>query len=143
MSIFVRARDGALYRDPCIVFQDGFIAFDELGAPELVLWLQEGLLAPRAYLTSLLGQDAFEAVGEPRDEWRAQPTGKQDEFIPARLARVWKFILVRRLPRPTLYAGVERYARGSRQEPVRIVVELPGHPFDAYEIEPSQSSRRR
>lgn len=131
-AVFVRARDGALYREPIWVFAEGFICFDEDEPPELVLWIDPAeeepplaalltlsgkrLVAAHTVLRRVFGfgpaGDACSAdvdsLAPQSDAQRVFPGSDPPDLKPA---RSFFFEVVGRPPRPTLDDGTERYPR--------------------------------
>lgn len=127
--VFVRARDGALYREPLWVFPEGFICFDESEPAELVLWsglppalapeagpVQDAawLLAARVALRRVFGFGAADDACSAAVETLAFQ-GEAQRVIPGGVelapARSYFFEMAgHRPPRPTIAEGTERYA---------------------------------
>tara|TARA_R110000822_G_scaffold120633_3_gene254149 strand:- start:8677 stop:9084 length:408 start_codon:yes stop_codon:yes gene_type:complete len=124
---YVRARDGALYKSPVLIFPEGFVCFDDTDPPELVLWLP--VLDVVEVMGRVLGRAAnpgtLIATGESQ---RVLPLSEPWEFKPA---AAWTFELTGRIPRPQKHDGTERYPSRC----VGLVLDLPPHQLDASEIE--------
>ena len=115
VSTYVRARNGALYKNPIFAFDEGFVCFDDEEPPELVLWKpKEGdPITPAAALELVLGA---RVDGEPpewrlvrgaRESQRVVPFTSPPQFLPA---IAYFFELFARVPTPTFHEGEERYA---------------------------------
>lgn len=133
VPVFVRARDGALYKNPLLVLAEGWVHFvgcnTRLG--ELVEWITDPAAPaqyPEALAARLVGRCAF--LRGHRTAERVVPFSKPAEF---RAARIFTVQLLERIPRPTSNEGVERYA--SRCPAGAQVYEFPHEPGDAKRIQ--------
>ena len=142
MSVYVRARDGALYKDPLWVFPEGFICFDDTEPPELVLWLDLKMLeaASAADVDAILRR-VFGFVSS--SELCSAVPGSA--FLVARSQRVipgtdppqlnpadsYFFEAVARPPRPTINDGTERHASRVKGR----VWDWPAGAYDASSLE--------
>lgn len=132
VSTYVRARNGALYRNPLFLFDEGFVCFDHEEPPELVLWKpkQTDPITPADALEIVFG----ERVQDEPPEWalirgaveseRVVPFTNPPIFLPA---IAYFFTLFARIPTPTDHAGVERYASRIRGR----VLDWPARASDA------------
>lgn len=147
-SHYVRARDGALYKNPVLVFPEGFICFDETEEPELVIWIPPGELTAEggheavktmadvlrrvfgeySHLPGGYGVDLMKMAGTATASERVVPGTEPFEFMQG-LAVF--FEVAHRIPRPTMHDGTERYA--SRVE--GTVYDWPADPLDASRLE--------
>tara|TARA_R110000851_G_scaffold268071_2_gene420715 strand:+ start:41076 stop:41498 length:423 start_codon:yes stop_codon:yes gene_type:complete len=128
---YVRARDGAWYREPVLVFAEGFVCFDDEEPPELILWrLGDGTFPDPVKVLRLVLGDEHGAFGlsTGKEALRVVPGSEPPVFQPA---AGHDFQLSRRIPVPTLDDGDER--RLSRVGP-HHAIDLPAHPSDAHEL---------
>jgi hypothetical protein len=105
-SVYVRAVDGRFYKDPIVVFTEGFVCFDDDDPPELVLWtpLRRG---PDEVLEKLFGGRAHlgRYVG---DADRYEPLrGRVTLASKMRPASSWFFMLRVRIPATEYHGGVD------------------------------------
>lgn len=154
MTHFVRARDGSLYRNPVWTFHEGFICFDPVDPPELVLWLPPGATEktraqhnPVATLERVFGygeQGGQMAAPNGRPIPRCSATvdsigfvGRSQRVLPGTDPWEWspaifyRFKVVSRPPRPTLHDGSERHASRVRGA---CVIDWPSSPYDALSL---------
>lgn len=132
MSVYVRARDGGLYKDPAFAFEEGFFHFLEDGSPELVIWIPAPKgLTPAEVLSREFGSDGWTFTGPPVvNENRpipGVPTGAPKE---THAAAEWKIKITRRIPIPQVHDGTVRKTRVKRE----IVVDLPADPRDMEDV---------
>lgn len=111
-SVYVRARDGAFYLDPLIVFAEGFICFSHYTRPEAVLW-DPDVTKSRGALRSILDRVfvyGFEVdtAREAGRSLRVVPGSDPFDFKPA---AAFTFEVTARIPVPQLYNGSARYPR--------------------------------
>lgn len=142
-SIYVRCRDGALYKNPLLIFEEGFVLFEASKATEAVLWLEStDAMWPRkdiiGVLSHVFGENGFALdIGQTfRRVERGVPLTNPVRFRPA----ICMVIAVKlRIPRPKKHEGSERYP--GRCEKGARILDLPIGPFDAQSIEltPMQS----
>ena len=138
LPVYVRARDAAFYRNPLVDFPEGFLCFDDVEPPELVLWLDEqqqvggqaiALPVVFAILAKRLGPEhGVKRIGPARLAQRVVPGTEPPLFRPA---VGFHLELTRRIPQPRLHEGSER--RTSRSGNC-FVLDLPAHPLDAHEL---------
>lgn len=138
VPVYVRARDAAFYRNPIVDFPEGFVCFDDVEPPELVLWIDElqqidgqmiALPVVFAILSKRLGSvHGVKRVGPGRLAQRVQPGTEPPLFRPA---VAFHLELARRIPQPRLHEGSER--RTSRVGNC-FVLDLPAHPGDPDEL---------
>lgn len=144
VSTHVRARDGALYKNPVLVFPEGFVCFDDQEPPELVLWIDEASadarkvpdgLNPVAVLERVFGVSSgaqLDAVPESLRHHsfslRIMPKTEPPDFRPA---VSYFFELAGRIPRPTLHEGTARHA--SRVD--GRVTDAPAGAYDVHQLE--------
>jgi hypothetical protein len=137
-STWVRCRDGALYRDPQLVFDGGFVAFPR-GEPELALWMRdaEGKPSPiplveydiAGILEQLFHGDGvldLKTIAETQE--RQYPGSDPPVLFPA---LVIPFRMLGRIPQPQIHHGTARY---NRQCYGGQILELPASPRDAYRL---------
>ena len=131
VPMYVKCRDGSWYREPVLVFAEGFVCFDDEDPPELVLWLRDDGTHPdpMAVLEFVLGENhgVFD-LGPPRKSQRVVPGSEPFAFVPA---AGFSFMLMRRIPVPTMDEGNER--RLSRVGPC-VNLDPPPHPNDPHEL---------
>lgn len=147
-SHYVRARDGALYKNPVLVFPEGFICFDETERPELVLWIKPGELSQEdangyaatavevlrrvfgeySHLPGGYGVDLMTLSPEAGIGDRVIPNTEPFQFAPAMSLF---FEVSHRIPRPTMHDGTERYARQADG----TVYDWPADPLDVHRLE--------
>lgn len=138
---YVRARNGALYRNPVLVFEAGFVCFDDSEPPELVIWLERledvsfGLLEARAVLERVFGiRDGDKLLQIDVDLESIRGGSRAQRVVPGsdpwlfRPAKSFFFELAGRIPTPLLHEGTERYARRLGQA---HVIDPPARAFDA------------
>ncbi len=144
-SIFVRARDGALYLDPVLVFPEGFVCFSSQEATEVVLWLESDLSPPGKEVSRR------EAEGEGVDLILQRRLGRSLSIGSACIAclpalRVvpgsdpWEYRpaisyfvdIVARIPRPQRHDGTIRYPR---DRGAAAVADWPMHRDDPNELD--------
>ncbi len=147
-SIYVRARDGALYQDPVLSFPEGFISFNETGQTVVVLWLDkddfEGL--PQASVLGVLrrvlrlglsvsfSESSVICLGlSARCHPGADPSKPQNSIA-------FRFSLTARIPRPTLHAGTERHASRLRSH---IVLDWPASSYDTLHLEIPKETKEK
>ena len=123
---WVRARDGALYKNPMLEFKGGFICFDDSEPPEIVLW--KPARDVRAVLRDVLGPEGWYVMSRGRSSERVVPRTKPWEF---KAATAFFFHLGRRIPRPTQHEGTARYSNRIGE---CCIFDPPSHPRDAYEL---------
>lgn len=139
-SIYVRARDGGLYKDPALSFREGFLHFLQDGTPELVVWLscEETTMTPADILRRVLGSDDGWAITDGPKVNDARPVPGTSEGSPNRThaAAEWKLAITRRIPKPTLHDGTERKSRIERAAlaGVVVIIDRPGDPRDADDV---------
>jgi len=113
--IYVRCRDGALYRDPVLVFSEGFVCFPGL-KPELVIWRSKtdpGLqVSVDRCLDRVFGPMCAKApnlveMGALNFNRRVVPGSKPWVY---RDALTVPFSIFARIPRPLFHGGTERHA---------------------------------
>lgn len=129
--VYVRCRDGALYKNPLLIFKEGFATFvDDNGSPrlDLVLWVTDPPVRQLAVAERIFGQVFF--LRDNRVVERGVPFSKPVEY---RQAEVVSLTLVRRIPRPKHHEGTERFV--GRIPKGSLLVELVHSPMDAREIE--------
>lgn len=131
-AIYVRCRDGAYYKNPMVVFREGFLTFvDDHGfaRADLVLWVVAPPVVAREVAARVLG-DGIGFMRNTRRVERVVPFTKPWEY---RQADVTSVVLERRIPRPKHHEGMERYV--GRLTRGALLVELVSNPLDAKEIE--------
>lgn len=136
-AVYVQARDGAFYRNPLIVFPEGFIRFDDAGRPEIVMWADDSKAVLDAIeklgdvLVRLFGVDgiALSFAGDVSQGERTIPGSDPPHTRGA--VGIFFGPLRRRIPRPTLHEGSERYESRCKG----VVVAMPRHQRDAYDYE--------
>jgi len=132
-STYVRARDGALYKNPVLVFEEGFVCFSDHEDPELVVWRTGAkfalLEAAQELLSRRLGRSAAPSsvVLHSRSQ-RVVPDTEPWEWRPA---ISYFFQVVARIPRPQIHGGTARYPRRCPG----LVLDWPQSPYDVAEIE--------
>lgn len=139
VSTWVRCRDGALYRNPRLVFPEGFVCFDEKDPPELVVWydsdtsaapLMEDAILRRVFRIGVSKYSADpNTLRRKRVSMRVVPDTDPWRFAPA---VSFFFDVTGRIPRPTLHDGTERHA--SRLKGARVI-DFEPHPLDVLQIE--------
>ncbi len=133
-SIYVRARDGALYLDPVLVFPEGFVCFSSRERPEVVLWLDDSGLCTlangMARIEHLLGRAALmPSILFNKRAQRVVPGSDPWEYRPA----ISYFIdIVARIPRPQRHDGTIRYPR---DRGAATVADWPMHRDDPNELD--------
>ncbi len=132
-SIFVRARDGALYLDPVIVFPEGFVCFSSEEGPEVVLWLAVDASPPAdsfLRISHLLGRSVnIASIDFNKRAQRVVPGSDPWEYRPA----ISYFIdIVARIPRPQRHDGTVRYERDCDGA---AVMDWPAHRSDPHELD--------
>lgn len=136
MPTYVRGRDGAWYRNPVLVFAEGFLCFDDEDPPELVLWLSDkherGFPEPLKTLELVLGvPSGIHRIGPAKRSQRVVPGSEPFVFQPA---AGFDLALTRRIPVPTMHEGSER--RLTRLPPGGFAfLDFPPHPQDPHELE--------
>jgi hypothetical protein len=139
---FVRARDGALYKNPVVVFDEGFIVFDVQTPAELVLWvpaqdsaanLTRARDAAQLVLDRVIGPGHWGNIDGPRYHVRAVPTQSRPDMTPqvSKPAAEFFFMGTRRIPRPKIHDGIVKHA--SRLDGV-VVIDYPSDPHDAKQL---------
>jgi len=137
-AIYVRCRDGAFYKNPVLIFPEGFVVFDAQRQTEAVFWLESTKdLWPKRTVSEIL-YHVFDGNGvqllgfdeEVRRVERVVPLSNPMQFRPALC--VWISVLLR-IPRPQKHDGIERYA--SRCPKGSVILDLPAGPNDAKTIE--------
>ena len=136
-STYARCRDGALYKNPILVFPEGFICFDDLEPPELVLWMPKGSakVPPIEYaietLERVLGGMGFDRETVRRNKLcqRVRPGTNPEVFTDA---HSYLFTIAGRIPRPIFHDGTERHASRVRK---CCVYDWPATALDASHIE--------
>ncbi len=137
-SVYVQARDGAFYKDPLFVFEEGFLCFDDDDPPELILWIPEKVQDAEWHPANALAKvvqrfgdclhvttdDLFNA----RHSERVIPGTEPFQF---RQAASLFVKITGRTPRPTKSDGSERYKRNC---PGRIYA-WPARPKDVYGLD--------
>lgn len=132
-STYVRARDGALYKNPVLVFEEGFVCFSDREDPELVIWLSGDDLRPHCDPSELLSRRLGRAAAPNSVVCRS----RSQRVVPDTDPWEWRpaigyfFRVVARIPRPQIHSGTERYPRRC---PGRVL-DWPQSPFDAAELE--------
>lgn len=129
--IYVRCRDGALYKNPLVVFREGFLTFvddESFARADLVVWVAKPVVIRKELVARLFGATQF-LMNDRRCE-RVVPFSKPHEY---RAADVVSVVLTRRIPRPKHHEGTERYM--GRLQKGSLLVELLADPRDAKEIE--------
>lgn len=133
-DVWVRARDGALYKNPLLVFDEGFICFDPEDNAEIVLWITEEEIdgPPKVNVVTVLQRvlgfgagvqmelpdgrilplcSAFvDSVGYRTRSRRVVPLTDPWEYANT---ISYHFKLILRIPRPLLHEGIERYIRNT------------------------------
>lgn len=146
VSTYVRARNGALYRNPVLVFEAGFVCFDEEEPPELVVWLERledtsfGFAEARALLERVFGIfDGDKLLQIDADLETIRGGSRAQRVVPGsepwlfRPAKSFFFELSGRIPVPLLHEGEERHARRLGQA---HVIDPPAKSSDARGIQP-------
>lgn len=128
-DVYVRARDGALYKNPLLVLREGFAQFQvqDHGLAELVEWITDPPASAQALAERIFGRCFF--LNATRQAERVVPFTKPFEYKPARIHVVQ---VVERIPRPTSSDGVSRYA--SRLPAGARVLEFPAGTEDAKRV---------
>lgn len=133
--IYVRARDAAFYRNPVVVFPEGFLCFDEVEPPELVLWGELETIRSLSVtevmvvLARRFGIDhGVTRVGPTRLAQRPMPGLEPPLFQPA---AGFYLDLHRRIPKPKFHDGSERRLTRAGDH---HAIDFPAHPRDAYEL---------
>lgn len=141
LPVWVRARDGALYKDPMIVFPEGFVRFNEEGSALLTVWLEKvpkpgepldekelhHSILPRAFGSTCpdvaygVREYIFLAVGKTKI-----PQTDPEQEAPS---ATYRLNLSKRIPRPEVHGGTARYP--SRVGP-GTVRDFPPSGLDAY-----------
>lgn len=139
-SVWVRARNGALYKDPVLAFPEGFICFDPVEKPELVIWLplEEPEAPPPCNIVDVLyrvlgGNDVSPtfiagSLLHTQHAQRSFPGSDPPAWAPA---RAYSFTITRRIPTPTDHGGEERYPRRC----AGAVIDFPANVCDVHELE--------
>lgn len=129
-DVWVRARDGALYKNPHFFLDGGFIRFDPDSGAELVLWLPrtpEGEpwpvelevpkeLNPAQAVRAIFGSFPTESGAFGADLRSIELQGVRLVTLPGAnppsqdVAAVYSFKVTGRIPRPQLHGGFARYA---------------------------------
>lgn len=130
-NVYVRARDGALYRNPVIVIPEGFICFGGGERPEIVVWRVGDGLCPedgaRVLLhrtLSIWGVATQSMTSKPELE-RIRPGSEPEVWTPA---NSYLFDLSMRIPIPSMHDGIERYA--GRLHESEELIDMPSHSLD-------------
>jgi hypothetical protein len=133
MALYVRCRDGALYRNPVLLFNEGYIGFGGGGKAELVIWsdMLDGL-HPKEVLDRLLGSDGWTITILTGGKGKRRVPGGQDRRELDAIVR--PFALDRRIPRPRLNEGSSRYTHRLEQGQGEVV-DFPVDPRDASDAE--------
>lgn len=135
-SVHVRARDGALYKNPLLVFEEGFLCFDDVERPEIVLWLPPGATDKTPVVSNVvevlrarLGRAVdVDTVFYHSRSLRVVPDTEPWQYRPA----IAYFLdIVARIPRPTAHEGTERYPRNCSG----LIMDWSSAPQDANELE--------
>jgi hypothetical protein len=139
VPVYVRCRDAAFYRDPILVISEGFVCFDDVEPPELVLWIPQGRsepeLSPAAAMQRIFGNYGFGRLAQKHKlSERAVPGVEPLVFAPA---QSYLIEITRRIPRPQIHEGAVR--RTSRVGECHVI-DFPPAPPDAYELEVRGSS---
>ncbi len=139
-SIYVRARDGALYLDPVLVFPEGFVCFSSEERPEVVFWLDDStrsgieLVTPPGDKLQIiwrrLGRSAnITSITHGKRAQRVIPGSDPWEY---RHAISYFISFVDRIPRPQRHDGTVRYERDCDGA---AVMDWPAHRSDPHELD--------
>lgn len=138
VSTYVRARNGMLYLNPILLADFGFVCFDDVEPPELVLWAPAPgveTITPAEALVRFLGErpankpKGWGLMNGCRIAERLVPFTNPQRFAQA---ACYFFVLTERMPMPTHSDGEERYASRLRGQ---HVIDMPASTDDYARIE--------
>ena len=104
-ATYVRSTDNRFYKNPLIVFDEGFIVFDSSEPPELVLWIESLSDNPPTIIADILSRELMspDSWTNLRSGIRALRTAR--DFREMRPATSFYFDLLRRIPPPSEHDG--------------------------------------
>ena len=115
VSTYARCRNGTLYKNPILVFPEGFLCFDDTDPPELVLWMPKGsakvpaIEYAQGVLERVLGRAGFDPSSLSRHDLAERVIPGSDPWVFA-ASHSYFLKLTRRIPRPMVHDGTERHA---------------------------------